>query len=111
VQRSIVWTGALFDRSPVAGQIVSRVDERHVAERLRKIPHLAMRRRIVLLRKQSDIVAKSKQALEHRAPFRDTALQDEIVHEPETACEEGRLPRRQTVFRLVGVVAVNEATY
>src|ERR1039458_7294106 len=106
----IVWMGALFDRSLVAGEIVSRVDERHVAERLREIPHLPKHRWIVLLCKQSDIVAKSKQALEHPPRFGAAALQDKIVHEPETACEEGRLPRRQTIFRLVCVVAEDEST-
>ena len=53
--------GAHFCRSLGAGEIVSGVDERDVAEGLREIPHLAPRVGVILLGKQPHVVPQRQQ--------------------------------------------------
>jgi hypothetical protein len=88
-----------------AGKIVSCVHERHVTESLRKISHLAFPTGVVLLAKQANVVPKSQQTLEHRVRFGEPPLQDQIVDEPEVACEECAFTGRQAVFGFARVVA------
>ena len=56
--------GALFGRALAAGQIEGGVDQRYMRKRLRKIPDLALRARIVFLRQQAEIVAQPEQSFE-----------------------------------------------
>src|SRR6185312_6106658 len=79
-----------------------------MAECLREIAELTSGPRVVLLGKQTDVVTKREQAVEHRARFRQAALQDEIVDQPEAAGEERALARRQPVRPFSGVIAIDE---
>jgi hypothetical protein len=104
-------TRTLFRGPIAAGQIVSRVDERDVAESLWKVPHLTPRAWIILLGQQSDIVPKRQQTLKHRPRFIDAALQYQIVDKPKTTGEECGLAWWQAVLCLAGVVAKDKAIY
>src|SRR5260370_25956818 len=75
-----------------------------MAVRLRKISQHAAAQWIDLLRQQADVVAACEQAFEQIARFRNAALQDVIVDEPETAGEEGAFTRGQTISRSFGPV-------
>jgi len=54
-----------------------------VRERLREVPEQALRRRVVFLREQSEIIAQVEKPFEHRTRVGIPALQDIIVGEPE----------------------------
>jgi hypothetical protein len=57
IGRAASWAiGALLRRSLAASTVAGRVDEREMAERLREVPHLTLRARIVLLREQPDMI-------------------------------------------------------
>ena len=75
---------ALFPRVRL-GERPSRVDERHVAERLREVADAGGRARVVLLGQQPDIVAQRQQPLEQLARLVAAADQREVVGQPERA--------------------------
>src|SRR4051812_10741352 len=63
----------------------SGIHQREVAERLRKVAEVAARDRVVLLRKQPDVVAQVEQPLEELARLVVPPLKLEHAHEPERA--------------------------
>ena len=65
--------------------IMCRVDQREVRERLREIAELAAAAGIVFLGEQPDVVARRQQALEQLARLVVASLQDVVVGEPEAA--------------------------
>ena len=102
--RSVAGQASLHRGCLHAGEIQRRVHQRQVRERLRKIAQLAPQPRIVLLGEQPDIVAQRPQSLEQPSRIVPTTQQHVVVGEPETACEEGTLSRREPVVRVAGVV-------
>lgn len=66
---------------------------------------------IVLLGKQSNVVAERPQPLKHRARFSEPALQNKIIHEPEAAGEKRAFVWRQTVFRFTSVIAEDDSIH
>jgi UDP-N-acetyl-D-mannosaminuronic acid transferase (WecB/TagA/CpsF family) len=58
---------AMRRRSMFARQVMRRVNQSHVSERLREVAELSFKARIVLLGEQPDIVAELEQTLENSA--------------------------------------------
>jgi hypothetical protein len=90
-------------------QIMRRVDQSDVGERLWEIPDLAAGSRIVFLRQQSNIVAQIEKPLEHHARVGIPALQDVVVGEPKAASKESAFIPRQAIDSAGCVVARNKA--
>ena len=61
------------EAGPVIVEVVRAVHQRHVGERLREVAEHALRRRVVLLGEQPDVVGEPEQALEQRARLVDRA--------------------------------------
>src|SRR5689334_18947579 len=84
-------------RLQVRQDVQRRVREREVRERLREVPELPLRLRVVLLGQQADVVRKADQAVEER--MRLVVPADELVaiDEPERAGQKDALAGRQPV--------------
>src|SRR4029453_16825561 len=87
-------------RLGVLGQVVGRVDEGHVRERLGEVPQLAAAGRIELLGQQADVVAQGEQPLEEGQGLVAPAHQGQVVGQPEGAGQERPLPGREPVHVL-----------
>src|SRR4051794_16864716 len=74
---------APFVRGSMVVQVQRRVDQRQMRESLGEIAKVAARPGIVLLGQQPDIIAQANQSLEQGARFVTSALQYEVVDEPE----------------------------
>jgi hypothetical protein len=61
------------------------VHEREMGERLREVAEHAAVHRVVLLRDQAEVVPQREQAVEQGARLALTALEEEVVDEPEAA--------------------------
>src|SRR5829696_8377610 len=98
-------------RHGALGQVVGRVDEGDVGERLGEVAELAAGRRVELLSQQADVVAEGEEALEDGQRLLTPAHQGQVVGQPEGAGQERPLAGRQPVHRLrpLGRVAVDEA--
>src|SRR5438067_933305 len=98
-----------FVRRPVlAGKAVGGVDERQVRQRLGKIAELDSGFDVIFFGEQADIVADRKEALEDAPALFGSALENEVVGEPEAAREKNAFARRQAVAYRVGVIAAHE---
>ena len=87
--------GALVHRAVVVREVVRRVDEADVRERLREVAEQPLRRRVVLLGEQADVVARAPSSRSNSARASSRAAeQRERVDEPERARQERR-PRRR----------------
>src|SRR5580704_1242432 len=100
--------GALLGRAFAAGQIEGGIDQRYMRKRLRKIPDLALRARVVFLCQQAEIVAEPEQPFEKAAGLGSPALQNVIIGEPEAAGQKSPFPWRQPIDPLAGIVAQHE---
>src|SRR6185503_5920580 len=91
-----------------AGQVVCRIHECDVRERLRKIANQASRVRVVLLGQQPDIIPECKQPLEQLARIVAPPGEDVRIREPEAAGEERALALGQPVVARARVVPKKE---
>ena len=80
-----------------------------MAEGLRKVAHLALVDRVVLLGQQAKVVADRQQALEQGLGVVDPADGDIGVDQPEGADQEGALGGVEAVVDFAGVIPVDEA--
>src|SRR5919106_3739771 len=87
----------VLGRAPGPGQVARGVDETDVRERLREIAEQPARARVVLLGQPADVVADSQDALENLARLGQSALQGEVVGQPQGAGKERPFPRRQAI--------------
>ena len=85
LRRPRVRAAAMLRRPARAREVARRIDDRHVAERLREVTQHAARPRIVFLGEQAHIVAQREQSIEE--PDRIALATDEAqrVGEPERA--------------------------
>ena len=75
-----------------------------------KLPSRRLRRRVVLLGEQADVVGERRRSrCEQRARLVAAAEHAQVVGQPEAAGEERALARRQAVDRLVRAVAQHQA--
>ena len=84
-------------RARMRRQVVGRVDEPDVRERLREVAEQPFRGRVVFLRDQAEVVAEREQPLEEPARLVAPPLHQERVDEPERAREEHAFAARETV--------------
>ena len=78
-------------------------------ERLREVPQLPLRLRVVLLGEQSHVVGEPGEPLEQLMGLVLPAHEREVVDEPERARQERALARRQPVDAALGRVALDVA--
>src|SRR5262245_34807200 len=78
-------------------------------KRLREVAQESLGCRLVLLREKANIVPQGEKPLENSTSLAWSALQDEVVREPEAAGQKHALSRRQPVQALVRAVAHHEA--
>ena len=71
-----------------ADEIVRRIDQGQMRQSLGKIPQLSFRRRIVLFRQQTNVVAQREKSFKQFPRFVIATQQDVIVSEPERAGQE-----------------------
>src|SRR5690349_2953107 len=90
--------GALLARLSRVADIVGRIDERDVRERLRKIAQLALSARVVFLGEQPNIVAQADEPVEHVLRLDQAASHHISVGKPETAGQKGAFAGRETVL-------------
>src|SRR5215469_3071879 len=76
---------------------------------LREISHEAFQLRVVLFGKQPDIVTDCKQLVEQLLCVVNPALQNVVIHQPETAREENSFLSWQSIDGGGRVVPLNEA--
>src|SRR5205085_7223146 len=76
---------SVLGRAACGREVVRRVDHCHVGERLRKVANEPLAYRVVLFAEEPDVVRQTGEAIEERLSFRNTALQNEVVGEPERA--------------------------
>ena len=105
--RSASSTSACRSRRPV--EIAGSTDDREVGEGLREIAEKSTLSDIILFRQQADIVPQPEQALEQGTPLVHTALQDQVVRQPERASDKCYFARWQRVIADAGVVPMDEA--
>src|SRR6516164_5488350 len=91
-----------------ASEVVRRVDQGYVRERLRKVSDEPSRVHVVLLGQQADVVAKVEQPPEQPARILHSAGQHVRVRQPETAREKDAFSRWQSIAALRRVVAQKE---
>src|ERR1700750_1281511 len=95
---------------PALVEVVGRVHQRYMRERLREVPQQALADRVVLLAQEADVVGQDQQPLEEGGGFVASAGQHEVVGQPERAGEEATLARRETVdMAAVGRVPQHES--
>ena len=68
-----------------------------MAERLREVPEQSPINRIILLRKQTDVIAEPQKTIEHSYRLGVAARQFQVISEPKSACQKGALAGRQTI--------------
>src|ERR1700722_9564346 len=90
-------------------EVSSRVDQRDVRKRLRKVTQEALRHRIVLFREETYVVAQTDEVREESAGIVHASEQIEAIHEPEGASEKSSFTGRKAVDTRRGRVALNEA--
>src|SRR4051812_31059880 len=95
-------------RPGVLREVVRRVHEADVRERLREVPEQASLLRVVLLREQPKVVRDAEQLLEQRARLVLPAQHQERVHEPERGRQEDTLAAGETVHLLLWPISVYE---
>ena len=96
-------------RSRGGREVQCRIHQRDVRERLGKVADQPAGLRVVFLRNQTDVVAKSEQTLEKAARFGLAAQQVKVVRQPKRAGKKDAFADRQTVDRLVRNVTGHEA--
>src|SRR5205085_1609539 len=101
--------GPMLSWSITPRQVMRRIDQSDVRERLREIADLPAGSRVVFLRQQSNIVAQVEKPLEHQPGVGIPALQDVVIGEPEAASEEGPFVAGQAVDSALGIVARDKA--
>jgi hypothetical protein len=89
-------------------QVVGSVHESDVREGLREIAQQPLSVRVILLGKQSDIVAKCQQPLEEALRLLAPVEQNPVVGEPEAAGEKYALPWWQPIAGNPAVVALHQ---
>src|ERR1041385_4510886 len=89
--------GPMVRRPLGAGEVLGGVDERHVGERLREVPHQATGLGVELLREEPHVVPEGEEPPEDRLRVLESPLLNQVVGEPEGAGEEGALPRGKAI--------------
>src|SRR5262245_422924 len=105
---------SLRERTPgsaLAAEIERRADDRDVGERLREIPELSFRPRVVLLGQEADVVAQREQSLEEPPRVVMAAEEQVDVDEPEAARDERALAGGKAVVGFPAVVAQHQAVH
>src|SRR5919106_676523 len=92
-----------------SGEVDTAGNQPDMTERLRVISQEGSAARIDLLGEQPEGIRPRAQGVEECARLVELALLSQVIHQPETAQQEGALMSWQTVGGLVGEIAVEQA--
>src|ERR1700677_4706500 len=98
-----------LNRRPLAEhQIVCRIDQADVRQRLRKVTRLPALNRIVFFGEQPYVITQLQKPLKQGPRLIVAALHGKIVSQPKTARQKRSLSGRQTVNARLSCVALDE---